>query len=42
MRRELSWTAALVAVMRNVLLQHRVRSERFQTALGFLSPLAIL
>ncbi len=43
MRRELeSWTAALVAVMRNVLLQHRVRSERLQTALGSLSPLAIL
>ncbi len=43
MRRELeSWTAALVAVMRNVLLQHRVRSERMQTALGSLSPLAIL
>jgi exodeoxyribonuclease VII large subunit len=28
--------------MRNVLLQHRVRSERLQTALGSLSPLAIL
>ena len=42
-RRELeSWTAALVAVMRNVLLQHRVRSERLQTALESLSPLAIL
>jgi exodeoxyribonuclease VII large subunit len=37
-----SGTAALVAVMRNVLLQHRVRSERFQTALESLSPLAIL
>ncbi len=37
-----SGTAALVAVMRNVLLQHRVRSERLQTALGSLSPLAIL
>lgn len=42
-RKELeSWTAALVGVMRNVLLQHRVRSERLQTALGSLSPLAIL
>ena len=37
-----SGTAALVAVMRNVLLQHRVRSEHLQTALGSLSPLAIL
>jgi exodeoxyribonuclease VII large subunit len=37
-----SGTAALVAVMRNVLLQHRVRSERLQTALVSLSPLAIL
>jgi exodeoxyribonuclease VII large subunit len=37
-----SSTAALVAVMRNVLLQHRVRSERLQTALESLSPLAIL
>lgn len=43
MRRELeSWAAALVAVTRNVLLQHRVRSERLQTALESLSPLAIL
>ncbi len=43
MRRELEiGTAALVAIMRNVLLQHRVRSERFQTALQSLSPLAIL
>ena len=43
MRKELeSGTAALVAVMRNVLLQHRVRSERLQTALESLSPLAIL
>jgi exodeoxyribonuclease VII large subunit len=43
MRRHLdSGTAALVAVMRNVLLQYRVRSERFQTALESLSPLAIL
>ncbi len=37
-----SGTAALVAVMRNVVLQHRVRSERLQTALESLSPLAIL
>jgi exodeoxyribonuclease VII large subunit len=37
-----SGTSALVAVMRNVLLQHRVRSERLQTALESLSPLAIL
>ena len=43
MRRELeSWTAALVAVTRNVLLQHRVRTERLHTALSSLSPLAIL
>jgi exodeoxyribonuclease VII large subunit len=35
-------TSALVSVMRNVLLQHRVRSERLQTALQSLSPLAIL
>jgi len=35
-------TAALVAVMRNVLLQHKVRSERLHTALESLSPLAIL
>ena len=43
MRKELeSGTAALVAIMRNVLLQHRVRSERLQTALESLSPLAIL
>jgi exodeoxyribonuclease VII large subunit len=42
-RKELeSWTAALAAVMRNVLLQYRVRSERFETALQSLSPLAIL
>jgi exodeoxyribonuclease VII large subunit len=42
-RKELeSWAASLVAVMRNVLLQHRVRSERLQTALASLSPLAIL
>jgi exodeoxyribonuclease VII large subunit len=37
-----SRTTSLAAVMRNVLLQHRVRSERLQTALGSLSPLAIL
>ena len=43
MRGELeSGTAALVSIMRNVLLQHRVRSERLQTALESLSPLAIL
>ena len=43
MRKELeSWTAALVAVTRNVLLQHKVRSERLRTALETLSPLAIL
>src|SRR5579872_5213720 len=42
MRKELeSQTTALVAVTRNVLLQHRVRSERLQTALESLSPLAI-
>lgn len=42
-RKELdSWTAALVAVTRNVLLQHRVRAARFETALRSLSPLAIL
>ncbi len=43
MRKELdSTTAALVAVMRNVLLQHKVRRERLDTALQALSPLAIL
>src|SRR5579862_9489557 len=43
MRKELdSGTTALVAVMRNVLLQHRVRLERYDTALQSLSPLAIL
>ena len=43
MRKEMdSGTAALVAVMRNVMLQHRVRSDRLQTALESLSPLAIL
>lgn len=43
MRKELdSQTTALAAVMRNILLQHRVRAERMQTALESLSPLAIL
>jgi len=43
MRKELeSRTSALVAVTRNVLLQHKVRSERLYTALESLSPLAIL
>jgi len=43
MRKELdSHMAALAAVMRNVVLQHRVRSERLQTALQSLSPVAIL
>jgi exodeoxyribonuclease VII large subunit len=43
MRKELaSGTAALAAAMRNLLLQHRVRSERLHTALESLSPLAIL
>jgi exodeoxyribonuclease VII large subunit len=43
MKRELdSQTTALVAVTRNVLLLHRVRAERLQTALESLSPLAIL
>jgi exodeoxyribonuclease VII large subunit len=43
MQKELdSRTTALAAVMRNVLLQHRVRSERLETALQSLSPLAIL
>jgi exodeoxyribonuclease VII large subunit len=43
MRKELdSETNALVAVTRNVLLQHRVRTERLDTALQSLSPLAIL
>ncbi|HEY1677956.1 MAG TPA: exodeoxyribonuclease VII large subunit [Candidatus Sulfotelmatobacter sp.] len=43
MRKELeNRAAALAAVTRNVLLQYRVRSERLQTALGSLSPLAIL
>jgi exodeoxyribonuclease VII large subunit len=43
MRKELeSKTMALVAVTRNVFLQHRVRLERIYTALQSLSPLAIL
>jgi len=43
MRKELeSRTTALGSVMRNVLLQYRVRSERLETALQSLSPLAIL
>jgi exodeoxyribonuclease VII large subunit len=43
MRKELdARTAALLAVARNVLLQHRVRLERLDTALQSLSPLAIL
>jgi exodeoxyribonuclease VII large subunit len=43
MRKELeSRTISLVAVTRNVLLQHKVRSERLRTALESLSPLAIL
>jgi exodeoxyribonuclease VII large subunit len=43
MRKELeSETTALVAVTRNVLLEHKVRSERLRTALETLSPLAIL
>lgn len=43
MRKELdSKTASLQSVTRNVLLQHRVRLERFDTALHSLSPLAIL
>ena len=43
MRKELdSWTTSLAAVTRNVLLQHRVRAGRLQTALESLSPLAIL
>jgi len=43
MKKELeSWTTALAAVTRNVLLQHKVRSDRLHTALESLSPLAIL
>jgi exodeoxyribonuclease VII large subunit len=42
-RKELdSRTSALAAITRNVLLQHRVRLERLDTALQSLSPLAIL
>jgi exodeoxyribonuclease VII large subunit len=37
-----SRTTALASVMRNVLLQYRVRSERLETALQSLSPVAIL
>jgi exodeoxyribonuclease VII large subunit len=37
-----SGTSALVAIMRNVLLEQRVRSERLHSALESLSPLAIL
>ncbi len=43
MRKELeNGAGALVAIMRNVLLQQRIRSERLRTALESLSPLAIL
>jgi exodeoxyribonuclease VII large subunit len=43
MRKELgNSTSALTSVMRNVLLQHKVRSERLQMILESLSPLAIL
>ena len=43
MRRQMdAATAALVSVMRNVLLQHRVRADRMMTVLESLSPLAIL
>ena len=43
MRKELdSRACALGSVMRNVLLQYRVRNERLETALRSLSPLAIL
>ena len=42
-RKELdSRTTSLAAIARNVLLQHRARLERFDTALQSLSPLAIL
>jgi len=42
-RKELeSRTTSLLAVTRNVVLQHRVRLERLDTALQSLSPLAIL
>jgi exodeoxyribonuclease VII large subunit len=43
MRKELeSQTSSLVAVMRNLMLQHKVRCNRLQTALESLSPLATL
>lgn len=43
MRRQIdAATAAMVSVMRNVLLQHKIRAERMMTALQSLSPLAIL
>jgi exodeoxyribonuclease VII large subunit len=43
MRKQLeNSTSALTSVMRNVLLQHKVRSERLQMVLESLSPLAIL
>jgi len=43
MRKELDRvTADLASVMRNVLLQHKVRNDRLQTALDSLSPLAVL
>jgi len=43
MRRELDTrTTALASVMRNLLLQKRVRMERMETALQSLSPVAIL
>lgn len=43
MKRQLeSGTGALASVMRNVLLQNRVRMERITTVLESLSPLAIL
>jgi exodeoxyribonuclease VII large subunit len=43
MRRELeAESSALVAGMRNLLLQYRVRMERISRALEVLSPLAIL
>jgi exodeoxyribonuclease VII large subunit len=43
MRMELeNSTSALTSVMRNVLLQYKVRSERLQMVLESLSPLAIL
>ena len=43
MRKQLeNSNSALTSVMRNVLLQHKVRSERLQMVLESLSPLAIL